>query len=250
MSNAQGNSQLEIKNVSIRTDGKDVVSGVSLLLQSGSIQVLMGANGSGKSSFLSGVFGHPSYELTSGTVVLDGEDITALATEKKAQKGLFLSMQYLPEISGVTLTSFLHKAYRTLRDSNMSIIDFYALLEAKAKELDIDTTFLKREVNVGLSGGEKKLSEVLQLAVLEPKFAFLDEIDSGVDVDSLKKVFRAISMLKEKGTGFLLVTHYNAILDHVTPEHVHVMNGGRLVRSGGQELVKEIARSGFNPYTV
>jgi Fe-S cluster assembly ATP-binding protein len=239
---------LEIKNITIRTDNKEVVHDVSMTLEAGTISVLMGPNGSGKSTFTNGIFGHPKYTIAGGTMVLDGEDIAALATEKKAQKGLFLSMQYLPEIGGVTLTSFLHKSYVTLKGGDISIIDFYDLLEKKANELSIDPSFLSRQVNVGLSGGEKKLSEILQLAVLEPKFAVLDEIDSGVDVDSLRKVFSAISKLAEKGTGFLLVTHYNALLDHITPNYVHVMKEGRLVKSGGKELVEDIVKNGFTAF--
>lgn len=236
---------LEIKNISIQTDNKEVVHDVSMTLEAGTISVLMGPNGSGKSTFTNGIFGHPKYIILNGSVILEGEDIAGLVTEKKAQKGLFLSMQYLPEIGGVTLASFLHKSYVTLKNSDISILDFYTLLEKKAGELSIDSSFLNRQVNVGLSGGEKKLSEILQLAILEPKFAVLDEIDSGVDVDSLRKVFFAISQLAEKGTGFLLVTHYNAILDHITPQFVHIMKEGRLVKSGGKELVEMIVKEGF-----
>ncbi|MCK5026960.1 MAG: Fe-S cluster assembly ATPase SufC [Candidatus Pacebacteria bacterium] len=239
-------SILDIKDISIQTKNAAVVHNTSFRLESGEMHVLMGPNGSGKSTIVNALFGNPEYKITKGTITLDGKNILVMPTEKKAQAGLFLSMQYLPEISGVTLTSFLHKAYRSLKNSDISIVDFYSLLEAKAKELDIDTGFLSREVNVGLSGGEKKLTEVLQLAVLEPKFAFLDEIDSGVDVDSLRKVFKAISVLQKQGTGFFLITHYNAILDHITPDYVHVIKEGCIVRSGGKELVKEIVTSGFD----
>ena len=239
-------STLNIKDISVQTKDDIVVNKVSFVLKSGEIHVLMGPNGSGKSTIVNALFGNPEYKIIKGTITLEGKDILAMSTEKKAREGLFLSMQYSPEISGVTLTSFLHKAYVSLKNSNISVIDFYSLLEKKAKELDIDTGFLSREVNVGLSGGEKKLTEVLQLAILEPKFAFLDEIDSGVDVDSLRKVFNAISILQKNGTGFFLITHYNAILDHITPDYVHVMKNGSVVQSGGKELVKEIVSSGFD----
>jgi Fe-S cluster assembly ATP-binding protein len=238
-------TKLSIQHISIQTGGKDVVHDVSMDLEGGKVYVLMGSNGSGKSTLLNGMFSHPDYEMTEGSLVLDGEDITDLATEKKAQKGLFLSMQYLPEIAGVTLASFMHKAYRSLHDPKISMIDFFGLLEEKAKELQIDSSFLTRDVNRGLSGGEKKLSEVLQLAVLRPKFAFLDEIDSGVDVDAQQKVFHAISVLRSQGTGFLLITHYNAILEHIDPDHVYVMGGGRIVTSGQKELASQIAKEGF-----
>jgi len=238
-----------LQNISIHTDKKQVVQDVSMELEGGQVCVLMGPNGSGKSTLLNGIFSHPNYELTEGSMILDGEDITKLPTERKAQKGLFLSMQYLPEIAGVTLASFMHKAYRSLHDPSISMIDFYTLLEEKAKQLDINPSFLTREVNTGLSGGEKKLSEVLQLAVLQPKIAFLDEIDSGVDVDSLQKVFHAISVLREQGTGFLLVTHYNAILDHISPDHVYVMSDGKIVASGQKELASQIIEKGFGSLT-
>ena len=239
-------STLKIKDISIQTKNDTVVHDTSFVLKSGEIHVLMGPNGSGKSTIVNALFGNPEYKITKGTVALDGKDVLDMPTEKKAQEGLFLSMQYLPEIAGVTLTSFLHKAYRSLKNSDISIVDFYSLLEAKAKEFDIDTAFLSREVNTGLSGGEKKLTEILQLAILEPKFAFLDEIDSGVDVDSLRKVFNVISVLQKQGTGFFLITHYNAILDYITPNYVHVIKEGRIVRSGGKELAKEIVASGFD----
>ena len=238
-------TKLSIQNISIRTGDKDVINDVTMDLEGGKMCVLMGPNGSGKSTLLNGIFSHPNYEITNGSIVLDGEDITDLATEKKAQKGLFLSMQYLPEIAGVTLASFMHKAYRSLHDPEISMIDFYTLLEEKAKELEIDPSFLTRDVNLGLSGGEKKLSEVLQLAVLRPKFAFLDEIDSGVDIDSQQKVFHAISVLQSQGTGFLLITHYNAILEHIDPDFVYVVGGGKVVASGQKELASQIAEGGF-----
>ncbi|MCK5095971.1 MAG: Fe-S cluster assembly ATPase SufC [Candidatus Pacebacteria bacterium] len=241
-------SKLEIKNISIQTESKNVVNDISMEIESGSIHVVMGPNGSGKSTFVNAIMGHPKYTITNGEIILDGKNITDMATEKKAQKGLFLSMQYLPEIPGVTLVSFLHKSYRSLNDPDISVVDFYELLKKKAEELDIDPDFLNRHVNVGLSGGEKKLSEVLQLAVLEPKFAFLDEIDSGVDIDSLRKVFKALSILQKQGTAFLLITHYNTILDHITPDFVHVMKDGVLIRSGGKELVAEITEHGFGSF--
>ena len=238
-------SILALRDISVVAGEKDLIEGVSLTLESGKIHILMGPNGSGKSSLLNAVFGHPTYKLTAGAIMLDDADITDLPTEKKAKAGLFLSLQHLPEIAGVSTTSFLHRAYKELKGSDISPLDFYKQTQKRAIDAGIDPAYLKRNVNSGLSGGEKKLSEVLQLLALEPKFAFLDEIDSGVDVDAMKKVYAGINTLKEKGIGFLLVSHYPNILEHVTPDTVSVMRGGKIVAQGGVELAKNIATSGF-----
>ena len=238
-------SEFKVQGLSVSAESKTVVDGATFALKSGEISVLMGPNGSGKSSLLNAFFGHPKYKITAGSITLDGEDITALATEKKAKAGLFLSLQHLPEIAGVTMTNFLHRAYKDIKESTVAPLEFYKMMEAKAKDAGIDATLLKKHVNAGMSGGEKKQSEILQLLALEPKFAFLDEIDSGVDVDAMKKVFAGISMLREKGTGFLLVTHYSKLLESITPDHVYVMQGGSIVASGGKELAEKIAKDGF-----
>ena len=246
-------SKLEIKNLKVEVDlptmaqakGKLVVDGASLSFDSRQVHILMGPNGSGKSSLVNAIMGHPAYKIVGGSIVLDGEDITNLKVEEKAKKGLFLSMQYLPEIEGVSLASFLYRAYKQLKREDVAVLDFYKLLEAKVNELDINSEILKRDLHVGFSGGEKKLSELLQLFVLEPKLAFLDEIDSGVDVDALKKVCKGITKLSENGTGFLLITHYNTIMQYITPDFVHVMYNGNIIRSGGRELADEIAEKGF-----
>jgi len=246
-------SKLEIKNLKVEADlpataqarGKIVVNDVSLSLDSGQVHILMGPNGSGKSSLVNAVMGHPTYKIVGGSVVLDGEDVTKVKVEERARKGIFLSMQYLPEIEGVSLASFLHRAYKQLKGEGIAVLDFYKLLEGKANELDINSEILKRDLHVGFSGGEKKLSELLQLFALEPKFAFLDEIDSGVDVDALKKVCKGITKLSSAGTGFLLITHYNTIMQHIAPDFVHVMYNGSIIRSGGAELADEIAKKGF-----
>jgi Fe-S cluster assembly ATP-binding protein len=254
-------AELQVTQLKVEADGRTVVDGASFVLKQGEVHVLMGPNGSGKSSLLNALLGHPKYAVTGGSAALDGEDITMLPTEKKAQKGIFLSLQHLPEIPGVTLTNFLHKAYKaTTREISkgsllgnsqklpldISPLDFYKHMESRAKEFDIDPSFLKKHLNAGLSGGEKKLSEVLQLVALEPKFALLDEIDSGVDVDSLKKVFAVITALKAKRTGFLLVSHHPNLLSHILPERVYVMRAGKIVASGGQELAEKIASEGFH----
>lgn len=239
-------SELKLKNIHVTAEGKEIVSGVDLDIQEGTIHVLMGKNGSGKSTIVNALMGHPKYEITKGEMMFDEEDIITISTEKKAQKGMFLSMQYLPEIDGVTLTNFLFKAYNNLGKEQISVLDFYKRLKEIALEVGIDAQFLSRGVNAGLSGGEKKLSEVLQMAVLTPKFAFLDEIDSGVDVDSVVKIYEAIVKVnKTYGTGILLITHNPALLNYITPQFVHVMRDGKIVASGGKELAEEIKENGF-----
>jgi len=240
-------SNLELKNISVVTKDNEntVVNDVSLSVKSGEVHIIMGPNGSGKSSLVNAIAGHPKYKIKSGEVVLGGDNITDIAVDKKAKLGLFLSQQYLPEVDGVTLTNFLHKAYNTLKDMQTPILEFHKYLTAKAESVGISTEFLSRSLNTGLSGGEKKQSEILQLLALEPKFAFLDEIDSGVDIDSLDKVFAGIELLKKEGTGFVLITHYTNILSKLMPDKVHVMKGGKIVKSGGHELVKEIEEKGF-----
>lgn len=248
--------KLELKNISVETSGKHVVDNVSFTLASGQVHILMGPNGSGKSSLVGALFGHPKYKITNGTLLLDGDDITVLPTEKKAKQGLFLSLQYLPSVAGVTLGGFLHRAHKELTGETVPVLEFYKRAEAVAQVIGIDPAFLKRDLNSGLSGGEKKQSEILQLAILKPKFAVLDEIDSGVDVDSLVKVFAAIELLRkgeglpagQAGTGFLLITHYPNILERITPDAVHIMNQGKIVASGGAELAREVSKSGFASY--
>lgn len=236
----------ELNNISVETKEKRVATDVSLSMKSGEVHVLMGPNGSGKSSLLSAVFGHPTYKIAAGAVLVDGDDVTAIPTEKKAKRGLFLSMQHIPEIKGVSMLNFLHRAHKELSGKDVSVLDFNKELGAKMEALGIPKEYLRRGVNEGFSGGERKLAEAIQLLALSPKFAFLDEIDSGVDVDSLSKVFAVIDTLKKEGTGFLLITHYSALLKKITPDFVHVMKDGALVRSGGVGLAREIAEKGFN----
>ncbi len=238
-------SKLEIKNLKVEIEDKVVVDDVSLSASSGEIHILMGLNGSGKSSLLNAVMGHPSYKISGGEIMIDENNITDLKTDEKAKAGLFLSMQHIPEIAGVTMASFLHRAHKALKNEDVSVFDFYRTLEKKAQELDIDTELLKRELNVGFSGGEKKQAELLQLVALAPKFALLDEIDSGVDADASVKIFNGIKKLTRSGTGFILVTHYNTILDHITPDFVHIMHKGKIIHSGSSELISEITKNGF-----
>jgi Fe-S cluster assembly ATP-binding protein len=239
---------LDIKNISISAGEKDVVKNVSFTVAPGEVHVLMGTNGSGKSSLVNGLMGHPKYKIFNGEIFLSDEDITFLATDKKAKKGLFLSLQHLPEIDGVSFTNFLYRAHKEMKGGEMTIFEFHKYLSEKAVSYGFSPDFLKRSVNAGLSGGEKKQSEAFQLAFFEPKFALLDEIDSGVDVDALDKIFHVIAGLREKGTGFLLITHYGKILEKITPDYVHIMKDGGIVRSGGPELVAEILEKGFKDF--
>ena len=238
-------STLKLNNITIEREGKIVVNDASLEVHSGEVHIIMGPNGSGKSTLLNALMGHPAYKVTGGTMVLDDEDIISLPPEKKASKGIFLSMQYLPGIAGVTMLSFLHRAYRLLKGSEISVPNFYKALTAKVKAAGLDESLIKRFVNVDFSGGEKKQGEIIQLLALEPKFALLDEIDSGVDIDSLTKVFSGIEQLRKEGTGFLIVTHLGTILEKVTPDRVSVMKGGTIVCTGGAELAREILTKGF-----
>jgi Fe-S cluster assembly ATP-binding protein len=238
-------STLRLENIHVHAGDKEVVRDVSMNVQSGELHVILGPNGSGKSSLLNGLMGHPKYQLAHGAVFLDEEEITTLPTEKKAQKGILLSLQHVPEIPGVTLTNFLHRSYRALGKGELAPLPFYKELEARAMSFQIDPSFLKKPLNAGLSGGEKKQSEVLQLLALRPTFALLDEIDSGVDVDALRKVFRALEVLRQDGTGIVMVTHFANLLAHVTPDVVHVMSGGRIMVSGGRELVEQIMEKGY-----
>ncbi len=236
---------LEIKNLTVTREGKIVVDDASLDVRSGEVHIILGPNGSGKSTLLNAVMGHPAYKVEGGSVLIDGEDIAILPVEKKAGKGLFLSMQYLPAIGGVTMLTFLHRAYRMLKGNETSVLDFYKSLVEKIKEFDLDESLLKRFVNVNFSGGEKKQAQIIELIALKPKFALLDEIDSGVDIDSLSKVFSAIEKLRKEGTGFIIVTHLSTILEKINPDRVSVMKDGKIVRTGGAELAREILKNGF-----
>ncbi|MBI2046061.1 MAG: Fe-S cluster assembly ATPase SufC [Parcubacteria group bacterium] len=235
-----------LKNITVSASGKSVVSGVNMEIKPGEIHILMGQNGSGKSSLVNAVMGHPRYTLVSGEMLLGGRNIIGMSPDEKGRAGLFLSLQQLPEIHGVTLISFLHKAHQHIAGAKMPVLDFYSYAEKITEKLGFDVSLLKRQVNVGMSGGEKKQSEIIQLAVLKPAFAFLDEIDSGVDKDAIVRIYSAIQTLaKENGTGFLLITHYDAILKRLSPDVVHIMYGGKIVRSGGTELAKEIEEKGY-----
>jgi len=239
---------LFLRTVSVEVEGKEIIHGLSLELPKGQVHVIMGPNGSGKSTLVNALMGHPSYTLTGGQIMLDGEDITQRAPDERSKAGLFLSMQYPPEIAGVTISNFLRMVYEAKMGEKQNPVVFYRSLQEKMEELQIDPTFAKRYVNQGFSGGEKKRAEILQLAVLDPTYAILDETDSGLDVDALKVVSEGINRFRSEEKGILLITHYNRILEYVTPDVVHIMIDGNIVKSGGAELAKDIEEKGYEGY--
>lgn len=237
-------NSLRVENLHVSVEGKEIVRGVSLEVAQGSIVALMGPNGSGKSTLVNALAGHPRYILTEGSIVLDGEDITSLKPHERAKKGLFLSFQYPPEISGVTIESFLRSAYRAVCGEHISVLDFHTKLMGEMEVLGIETNIAGRYVNEGFSGGEKKRAEILQLSVLRPRYSLLDETDSGLDVDALRIVADGISRFKER-MGILLITHYSKMLSYLEPDIVHVMQEGRIIKSGGSPLAEEIEQKGY-----
>jgi Fe-S cluster assembly ATP-binding protein len=241
---------LRITNLHCSVDGNEILKGIDLAVERGKVHALMGPNGSGKSTLAFSLTGHPKYDVTEGTATLDGEDILALAADKRARAGLFLSFQYPSAIPGVKVPNFLYAARQAVRPGELTPGKFRALLLEKMDTLGMDPSFLGRYLNDGFSGGEKKRLEVLQMAVLAPKYAILDETDSGLDVDALKDVGDSVRALRatDEGAsaGFLIITHYPRILSHITPDVVHVMIDGRIVKTGDAELAHRIEREGYD----
>ena len=228
--------------------GKEIIKGINLKIKPGETHALMGPNGSGKSSFALALAGHPRYRITSGRVVLDGKNITRLTPDKRAKLGLFLALQHPAAVQGVSVTNLLRSSLRSLK-KNLPAPEFVKTTKEKMKELKIDQSFASRSINDGFSGGEKKKMEVLQLSVFQPKYAILDETDSGLDIDALKTVATVIKKAHGPKMGILLITHYQRILQYIKPDFVHVLVGGKIVRSGDQRLAKEIERSGYQVMT-
>ncbi|HBB37732.1 MAG: FeS assembly ATPase SufC [Candidatus Magasanikbacteria bacterium GW2011_GWD2_43_18] len=236
---------LHIQDLHAKADGKEILKGVNLDVPKGKVVVIMGPNGSGKSTLANTLAGHPTYEVTSGSIFLDDENITDMAPDARAKKGMFLSMQYPPGIEGVTVANFLRLAINAQRGETQNPLTVHAMLVEKMKELNIEESFLTRYVNVGMSGGEKKRLEILQMSALTPMYAILDETDSGLDVDALRIVSEGINRFRSSETGVLLITHYNRILEYVKPDEIHIMMDGKIVKSGGPELAVEIEKSGY-----
>jgi Fe-S cluster assembly ATP-binding protein len=248
---------LEIKDlhVTVPTDDeqapeKEILRGVNLTVRSGETHAMMGPNGSGKSTLAYSIAGHPKYRVVSGEVLLDGVDVLSMSVDERARAGLFLAMQYPVEVPGVSMSNFLRTAATAIRGEAPKLRTWVKEVKAAMAELDIDPAFAERSVNEGFSGGEKKRHEILQLSLLKPKIAVLDETDSGLDVDALRVVSDGVNRYRSSGdAGVLLITHYTRILRHITPDFVHVFAGGRIVESGGQELAEELESGGYERFT-
>jgi Fe-S cluster assembly ATP-binding protein len=239
------NNQLEINNLHVSREGREVVHGVSLTVPAGRLVALLGPNGSGKSSLVSAVMGHPSFEVTEGEVRLDGESVVGRPADERARLGLFLSLQHPPEVPGVTVGSFLRAAWSAVSAESVGMAAFRERLVRLLTEVGLDPSFLGRGLNEGFSGGERKRLEMLQLALLEPRYALLDETDSGLDVDALKTIGAGISAALARGAGVLIITHNPKVLEVVKPDAVLVLCSGRVVASGGPELATKIAEQGY-----
>jgi Fe-S cluster assembly ATP-binding protein len=241
-------NELTVENLHVTIAGKEIVRGLSLHLPRGEVHAIMGPNGSGKSTLAKVLAGHPDYQVTEGSVTMDGEDILAIEPDERARRGLFLAFQYPSEIPGVTIANFLRAAVqaRLPEGEELEATDYYARLYEKMELLGMDRSFTSRAVNEGFSGGEKKRNEILQMAMLEPKYAVLDETDSGLDIDALKTVSHGVNSLRGPGIGILLITHYQRLLNYIVPDHVHVMVAGRVVRSGRKELALELEERGYD----
>lgn len=238
---------LELRNLSVKVEDKLILDDVSLVFNSNEVVALMGPNGAGKSTISNVIMGNPKYEVESGQILFNGEDITDFDVEKRAKLGIFMSFQSPVEISGVTLMSFLRTSYNQIKGKNLKTVEFSKLLREKMKILEMNPKFRARGINEGFSGGEKKRAEILQMLLLEPKFAILDEVDSGLDVDSLKLICDNLQALREEiGLSFMVITHYNKILDYLNPDKVVVLKNGKVVKVGDFSLAKQIEEKGFN----
>jgi Fe-S cluster assembly ATP-binding protein len=236
---------LEIRGIRAEVEGKEILKGIDLVVPQGEVHAIMGPNGSGKSTLANVIMGRPGYKVTGGSIVFKGQDITTLRPDQRAQMGLFLAFQYPTEIAGVSVVNFLRSAYNAVKGGQTSALAFRKLMKEKMTMLGVEDSMVARYVNQGFSGGEKKKNEILQLAVLDPDIAILDETDSGLDIDSLKSVANGVDRLIGPNLGVLLITHYQRILNYITPHRIHVMMAGRLVLSGGPELAHELEAKGY-----
>jgi len=240
---------LEIKNLHAKVDGREILKGIDLTIQAGEVHAIMGPNGSGKSTLAYVLTGREGYEITGGEVLYNGRDLLAMAPEERAAEGVFLAFQYPVEIPGVANTTFLKEALNAVRrhrgEDELDAMQFVKLMRQKIKELGIAEEMLKRPVNVGFSGGEKKRNEMLQMAILEPGLAVLDETDSGLDIDALKTVADGVNALRAPERAMLIITHYERLLKFIVPDQVHVLAQGRIQRSGGKELAQELEQKGY-----
>jgi len=241
-------AELEIRNLHVRTEDREILRGVDLTVRTGELHALLGPNGSGKSTLANTIMGHPSYEVTEGQILFDGQELNEMAPHERARLGLFLAFQYPVAVPGVSVASFLRMAINAQREEPIKVKEFGGELDHAVRLLDVDRSFTSRHLNDGFSGGEKKRAEILQMAMLKPQIAVLDETDSGLDIDALRTVAEGVAKLHdEQGIGALIITHYQRILDYVKPQFVHILMDGRIVMRGGPELVARLEREGYDP---
>jgi Fe-S cluster assembly ATP-binding protein len=241
-----GEIRLEIRGLRASVEGRQILNGVDLTVSGGEVHAIMGPNGSGKSTLANTIAGHPRYEVTGGEVLLDGENLLDLSPDERAQRGLFLAFQYPVEVPGVTVANFLRSALKNIRGEEIPFREFRATLLEKMKLLEMDEKMAARYLNEGFSGGEKKRNEILQMSVLQPRIAIMDETDSGLDIDALKIVSGGVNAMRGPNMGVLVITHYQRILRYLRPDFVHVMVEGRIVRSGGDELAEALEEKGYD----
>ncbi len=243
---------LDIKNLSVKIENKNILNGLNLNIKKGEVHAIMGPNGCGKSTLANVLAGKEDYEILSGEITFKGKDLLDLNIEERAQEGMFLAFQYPIEIPGVNITPFLHASINSkkkkLNEEEIDSLSFAKLLKSKANDLGINVDMLKRSVNTGFSGGEKKRYEILQMSILNPDLAILDETDSGLDIDALKIVTDGVNNLKSENNSFLIITHYQKLLDYIKPDFVHVMRNGFIIKSGGPEIAMEIEKDGFTKF--
>jgi Fe-S cluster assembly ATP-binding protein len=240
---------LDIKNLQVKAEGKQILRGIDLHVNAGEVHAIMGPNGSGKSTLARALAGHPEYEVTAGEVTYDGRDLLDMDPDERAREGVFMAFQYPVEIAGVNNAYFLKAALNAKRKHHglpeLDAMEFMQLIKEKSALLDIDQGMLSRAVNEGFSGGEKKRNEIFQMALLEPRLAILDETDSGLDIDALKLVAAGVNAMRDPARAIIVVTHYQRLLDYIVPDFVHVLSGGRIVKSGGKELALELEKRGY-----
>jgi Fe-S cluster assembly ATP-binding protein len=250
MALAVAERMLEVKNLKVRVEDKEILHGINLSVKAGEIHAIMGPNGSGKSTFARALAGHPGYEVTDGTVTYNGKDLLDMDPDERARDGVFMAFQYPVEIPGVNNSYFLKAALNAKRKhqglEELDAMDFMALVKERSKVLGVDQEMLKRSVNEGFSGGEKKRNEIFHMAVLEPMLAILDETDSGLDIDALRIVSEGVNKMRSKDRAFIVVTHYQRLLNYIVPDQVHVLSDGMVVRSGGRELALELEEKGYS----
>ena len=242
-------AMLQVRNLQVKAEDKDILRGITLKVNAGEVHAIMGPNGSGKSTLARALSGHPEYEVTGGEVLFEGRDLLEMDPDERAREGIFMAFQYPVEIAGVNNAYFLKAALNAKRKHHaqpeLDAVEFMQLIRQKAQALDIDQSMLSRSVNEGFSGGEKKRNEIFQMALLEPKLAILDETDSGLDIDALKVVANGVNAMRSPQFAAIVVTHYQRLLDYIIPDFVHVLSGGRIVKSGGKELALELESKGY-----